>query len=445
MNKILVIVKKQDGGFSGNEYLINEYIAMKRSQGYVVELIGDLTGVLKSLLEEEELWGIEISSAQAEVMFGLDRYELVIYIPEGACSLKDMLVYDPQKLDKNMIFYNIGNMSIVRSLKAEDKTDESADPSRSGSDDTQRREEGSVDPEEISGAELASSTGAETAPEGSMSEDMGSTVEEIAGSVDPKERISSAELGEASEGTNREEGFEGTLFCDEEGPGDAPIHSEGCEEPSVDGSSGDAPDGDAAGSSEDSEPLQDERSSDASDTADLSEDEMSCQDPDLYDYMSEISSDKVILLSEGGIPLSDGSLQKEHPESSSEGVFSSDHSKMEGAEQRPTEEFVAKRPSVIRRLWLLCPWIIMGLMSILNYEKIAWLPFIIAVVGLFGSLISKRSGAYSKTPEWLCIFLALIALIVNIVHPAWMKAIGLPISMMAIVLFITAGFVVWDH
>ena len=52
-------------------------------------------------------------------MFDINTYDKVIYVPEDAGKSSDILVYDPDTLDKNMIFYHIGNMNLVDSYKGE--------------------------------------------------------------------------------------------------------------------------------------------------------------------------------------------------------------------------------------------------------------------------------------------------------------------------------------
>lgn len=123
MKKILIIVEKHEEIQEERNSLINEYVGIKKDQGYQIDIIGDNVGVIKELLEEVEVSKKEITSAQVDIMFDLNRYEHIIYVPETARYERDILVYDPDKLDKNMIFYNLGNMNIS-SDKALDRTRE---------------------------------------------------------------------------------------------------------------------------------------------------------------------------------------------------------------------------------------------------------------------------------------------------------------------------------
>ncbi len=115
MKKILIIIEECTKIKQDRNELVNEYVNLKKSQGYQIDLIGDTKGLMRDLLEEKEASSKDITSAQADVMFDLNRYEYAIYVPETAKSNQDILAYKPDNLDKNMIFYNIGNMNIISS------------------------------------------------------------------------------------------------------------------------------------------------------------------------------------------------------------------------------------------------------------------------------------------------------------------------------------------
>lgn len=105
----------------------------------------------------------------------------------------------------------------------------------------------------------------------------------------------------------------------------------------------------------------------------------------------------------------------------------------------------SKGLSMMRRLRLAFPWVVMAIMAYLGYEKTTILPFILTIFGLLAAGFSKKYKSCDKTPEWLSVFLAAISWIVSLAHPKWMAAISMPISCMAIALFILVGFVNWDH
>ena len=123
MRKLLIIIEKPMDMQSIRNNLVNEFVNTKKNEGYQIDIIGDSTGIMKDLLEENEISVKEITSAQADVMFDLNRYEHAIYVPETANANQDILVYDPNQLDKNMIFYHIGNLNIT-SRKALNNTRE---------------------------------------------------------------------------------------------------------------------------------------------------------------------------------------------------------------------------------------------------------------------------------------------------------------------------------
>lgn len=113
MKKILIIIEQCMQIQQDRNSLINEYVNLKKDQGYQIDIIGDTSGVMRDLLDEKETSAKEMTGAQADVLFDLNRYENAIYVPANAKASQDILVYKPDDLDKNMIFYNIGNLNIV--------------------------------------------------------------------------------------------------------------------------------------------------------------------------------------------------------------------------------------------------------------------------------------------------------------------------------------------
>ena len=85
--------------------LVEPYIKERLGEGSLVNVHETHCTVLRSLLEEEDIF----------LMFDINTYDKVIYVPEDAGKSSDILVYDPDTLDKNMIFYHIGNMNLVDS------------------------------------------------------------------------------------------------------------------------------------------------------------------------------------------------------------------------------------------------------------------------------------------------------------------------------------------
>lgn len=440
MKKILIIVQKRGNERYSHGNLIQEYIDMKKSQGYSVELIADTTGVMQSLLEEEELWGKEITSAQAEVMFEINRYELVIYLPQEASSLKDAPVYDPDKLDKNMIFYNIGNMIIVNSIDPQNELSSDEAIKSPGSDIFS--DEPEVDEEKPSEDDFVFENR-------KQAEEM---IEEVFSAHDLPTDKDDFEQPETQ-----------TVFEQKplrpEGEGLQENHDIS-ENPENEGKSDNSYLQNLS-----REELFEETGQQNQIKKELNEDGLALEDP--YSDLSvksallqknadgnadweNISAHAVISISEDGIDIIPQVSEKHRHENeikkvSYEDTSSRDAETKEELAENIFSEALPQKPSIVRRLWLICPWLLMVLMALLKYENVAWIPFVVSVVGLFSAIISKKSRRQSKTPEWLSVFLALIALIVNFLHAEWMMVIAMPISIMAIVLFIIAGFVDWDH
>ncbi|WP_028828911.1 hypothetical protein [Proteocatella sphenisci] len=93
--------------------LVEPYIRERLSEGSLVNVHETHHTVLRSLLEEEEIFQEDITQEEINLMFNINTYDKVIYVPQDAQKSTDILVYDPDMIDKNMIFYHIGNMNVV--------------------------------------------------------------------------------------------------------------------------------------------------------------------------------------------------------------------------------------------------------------------------------------------------------------------------------------------
>lgn len=100
--------------------LVEPYIKERLSEGSLVNVHETHHTVLRSLLEEEDMFQGDITQEEINLMFDINTYDKVIYVPEDARKSSDILVYDPDTLDKNMIFYHIGNMNLVDSYGGSD-------------------------------------------------------------------------------------------------------------------------------------------------------------------------------------------------------------------------------------------------------------------------------------------------------------------------------------
>lgn len=103
-----VIGQRNELAFS----LVEPYIKERLKEGSFVNVYETGNTVLRSLLEEDEIWQAEIIQKEIDLMFNINSYDKIVYVPQDAVKSSDILVYDPETLDKNMIFYNIGNMQV---------------------------------------------------------------------------------------------------------------------------------------------------------------------------------------------------------------------------------------------------------------------------------------------------------------------------------------------
>lgn len=112
LNRILVI-QEQIGYENKKAFaLVKPYIDSKKKDG--VEVVEYKTShfVLGQLLEEEEISENKVSQRDVDIMYSLNGFDKVVYVPQEANAPSDILIYDPEKLDKNMIFYNIEHLEI---------------------------------------------------------------------------------------------------------------------------------------------------------------------------------------------------------------------------------------------------------------------------------------------------------------------------------------------
>ncbi len=105
--------------------LVEPYIKDRLKEGSFVNVHETQGTILKSLLEEDDIWQGEITQQEVDIMFDINSYDKIVYVAQEAAKPSDILVYNPDDLDKNMIFYHIGNMTIKDKydIKEEIKTD----------------------------------------------------------------------------------------------------------------------------------------------------------------------------------------------------------------------------------------------------------------------------------------------------------------------------------
>lgn len=120
--------------------LVEPYIKDRLKEGSFVNVHETKSTVLKSLLEEDEVWNTEIIQQEIDIMFDINSYDKVVYVPQEAAKPSDILVYNPEELDKNMIFYYIGNMTVKDKYEVNDESMEM---------ENSKVEEVSLNPKEI--------------------------------------------------------------------------------------------------------------------------------------------------------------------------------------------------------------------------------------------------------------------------------------------------------
>lgn len=113
MKQRILVIKEVLGARNDIAFsLVEPYIKERLREGSFVNVHETQSNVLKSLLEEEEIWHGEIIQKEIDLMFDINSYDKVVYVSQDALKPSDILVYDPDELDKNMIFYHIGNMQL---------------------------------------------------------------------------------------------------------------------------------------------------------------------------------------------------------------------------------------------------------------------------------------------------------------------------------------------
>lgn len=113
MKQRILVIKEVLGARNDIAFsLVEPYIKERLNEGSFVNVHETQSNVLKSLLEEDEIWHGEIIQKEIDLMFDINSYDKVVYVSQDALKPSDILVYDPEMLDKNMIFYHIGNMKL---------------------------------------------------------------------------------------------------------------------------------------------------------------------------------------------------------------------------------------------------------------------------------------------------------------------------------------------
>lgn len=113
MKQRILVIKEVLGARNDIAFsLVEPYIKERLREGSFVNVHETQSNILKSLLEEEEIWHGEIIQKEIDLMFDINSYDKVVYVSQDALKPSDILVYDPEELDKNMIFYYIGNMQL---------------------------------------------------------------------------------------------------------------------------------------------------------------------------------------------------------------------------------------------------------------------------------------------------------------------------------------------
>lgn len=508
MKKVLVIIEKsQDIGFDRNA-LIHDYVELKKNQGYQIEVIGDSNSVLRGLLDEQELWGKEITSAQADVMFDLNRYERVIYMPDYARSAQDILAYDPNNLDKNMIFYNIGNMTIVNQLTKREEAlvgeesmsqgttvdskedfpqgeareivdkpqahanEEGPKPFESAAMD--KNESNSVVSEDAAKSGFKNEQGAYTdqieeifTAEGTVGDDFAGSKDQVADNLDEVFSESKEDIKQQMD-QKREQDLVDVTATKNLAQQSVVEETKGVSVPAgFDNAQGDYTDNieeisTAEGTVGDDFKASSEEVVDSIQRVFPESDEeikenIQSATQGALENLNKVSTGEILSISsEGSGFRSQYSSQGSSKESDENTGFVLVDKVHHNQETPITNSDVVnhnhdhgikknKKISIPRRLWLIAPWAIMALMMALNYDKITWIPFVMAVVGLICYSIPKKSRGLDKTPEWLSVLMTLIALLVGFYQPNWILAIAYPLSAMGIVLFAIVSMIEWEE
>ena len=337
MKKLLIIIEKPMAMKTTRNNLVNEFVNSKKKEGYQIDIIGDTSGVMRDLLEENEVRAKEITSAQADVMFDLNRYEYAIYVPETANTNQDILVYNPDQLDKNMIFYHIGNLNII-SRKALNHT----------------REEN-------------------------------------------KEALKGFTTDKGDYTDNIDKAF------------------------TAEGVIGDEYDKSGA-----------ERLEEIKDVFNQSEEEVKSQiasaEQGSVESIPKISLDEKVTVGEPA----------KKKDNFVDGPISSPS---RGQEIAAIQE---NKLSLVRKIWLVLPWIVMALMGQLKYESIGLAVLVVSLLALILAFLSKNQKQVPKTAEGVSLLLAAVATGVELANPAWIQRIAPMLGALGMILFVVIGNIKWE-
>lgn len=113
MLKRILVIQEQIGYENKKALaLVGPYIDNKIMDGVEVVQYKAAHHILGQLLEEEELTDTKVSQSDIDIMYSLNSFDKVVYVPQEANVPADILIYDPEKLDKNMIYYHIEQLEV---------------------------------------------------------------------------------------------------------------------------------------------------------------------------------------------------------------------------------------------------------------------------------------------------------------------------------------------
>lgn len=440
MKKLLIIIKKPMAMKTTRNNLVNEFVNSKKKEGYQIDIIGDTSGVMRDLLEENEVRAKEITSAQADVMFDLNRYEYAIYVPETANTNQDILVYNPDQLDKNMIFYHIGNLNII-SRKALNHTREENKEALKGFTTDKGDYTDNIDKaftaEGVIGDEYDKS-GAERLEEiqGVFNEDKTQLAEQIARAEQDEVKA----IQEKRDNISITEDYKAD-GCDIEPTEDALERTREDNKESLRGfttDTGDYTDNiDKAFTAEgvigdEYDKSGAERLEEIKDVFNQSEEEVKSQiasaEQGSVESIPKISLDEKVTVGEPA----------KKKDNFVDGPISSPS---RGQEIAAIQE---NKLSLVRKIWLVLPWIVMALMGQLKYESIGLAVLVVSLLGLILAFLSKNQKQVPKTAEGVSLLLAAVATGVELANPAWIQRIAPMLGALGMILFVVIGNIKWE-
>lgn len=113
MLKRILVIQEQIGYENKKALaLVGPYIDNKIMDGVEVVQYKATHHILGQLLEEEELTDTKVSQSDIDIMYSLNSFDKVVYVSQEASVPADILIYDPEKLDKNMIYYHIEQLEV---------------------------------------------------------------------------------------------------------------------------------------------------------------------------------------------------------------------------------------------------------------------------------------------------------------------------------------------